>query len=329
MSNNPVKTIAVLTSGGDAPGMNAAVRAVTRVSQTYGLRVLGVRRGYAGLLKDEMSELAPSDVGNIVERGGTFLYTARSQRFMEKEGRQEAAAILRSHDVDALVAIGGDGTFRGALELSKEGINVIAVPATIDLDLACTDYTIGFDTAVNTAMEAIDRIRDTSTAHERISVIEVMGRKAGYIALWTSIACGAEEVLLPETYDYNDRALIDRIKERVAAGKKQHIIVNAEGIGQSESLAARIENATGIQSRATNLGYLQRGGSPTCKDRVYASLMGEKAVDALLAGHRNRAIVHLDGEFKDIDLAEALNMTKEIPENYLALTVNLVRHFHK
>ncbi len=328
MADHEIKTIGVLTSGGDAPGMNAAVRAVVRIGAQRGLNVVGIRRGYAGLLKEEMLPLAPKDVKDIIERGGTFLYTARSKAFMEKEGVLQAAEILRKHAIDALVCIGGDGTFRGALALSKVGVKVAAVPATIDLDLACTDYTIGFDTAVNTAMEAIDRIRDTSMSHERISIIEVMGRKAGYIALWTGIACGAEDILLPETYDYNDRALIDRILERLKAGKKQNIIVNAEGVGQSESLAARIENLTGIETRATNLGYMQRGGSPTCKDRVYASLMGERAVSLLLEGRSSRAVCHSGGEFIDMDLEEALQMKRELPANFLALTTDLVRQYH-
>ncbi len=325
---NEIRNIGVLTSGGDAPGMNAAVRAVVRVGHARGLNVTGIMRGYAGLLKEEMQPLSQEDVKDIIQRGGTMLYTARSRKFMEKEGLELAASNLRRHGIDALVAIGGDGTFHGALDLSRLGIPVIAVPATIDLDLACTDYTIGFDTAVNTAMEAIDRIRDSSASHERISIVEVMGRNAGYLALWCGIACGAEEVLLPETYDYNDKALIERIKKRVSAGKKLNLIVNAEGVGHSESMAARIENATGIESRATNLGYLQRGGSPSSKDRVYASKMGALAVDTLLAGRFNRAIVHQNGEFTDIDLEEAMSMKRDIPEDWLALTVDLKRQYN-
>lgn len=326
---NKQTTIAVLTSGGDAPGMNAAVRAVVRIGINKGFRVMGIYRGYQGLLNEEIRELTALDVKDTIQHGGTILYTGRCKRMMQPEGPAEAAENLKKHGIDALIAIGGDGTFRGALEIAKHGVNVIGIPATIDLDLACTDYTIGFDSAIDTAVDAIDKIRDSGTAHERISIIEVMGRKCGAIALWCGIASGAEEILIPETYDYNDKALIDRIKEREALGKKQHIIINAEGVGDSEALARRIENATGIEARATILGYMQRGGSPSTLDRVKASLMGEQAIECVLGGRVNRAVIEKNGRIRDMDLEEALNATKEPSRDLLGVAKNLVRRFTK
>ena len=319
-------TIGVLTSGGDAPGMNAAVRAVVRIGINKGFKVVGIYRGYHGLFKEEFKELTAFDVRDTVQHGGTILYTARSKTMMQPDGPARAAELLKKHGIDVLVTIGGDGTFRGALAIAKCGVSVIGIPATIDLDLACTDYTIGFDSAIDTAVDAIDKIRDSGTAHERISIIEVMGRKCGSIALWSGIASGAEEILIPETYDYNDKALIDRIKEREALGKKQHIIVNAEGVGDSEALARRIENATGIEARATILGYMQRGGSPSALDRVKASLMGEQAIECIVAGRMNRAVVEKNGRIKDMDLEEAINATKEPSRDLLGVSKNLVRH---
>ena len=273
-----VKTIGVLTSGGDAPGMNAAIRAVVRTAIHKGLKVKGIMRGYAGLLQEEIVDMDGLSVADIINRGGTILYTARCQEFTTAEGQEKGAEICRRHGIDGIVVIGGDGSFKGAGKLSALGINTIGLPGTIDLDIACTDYTIGFDTAVNTAMEAIDRIRDTSTSHERCSIVEVMGRNAGYIALWCGIANGAEDILLPEKYDGDEQMLINRIIDNRKRGKKHHIIINAEGIGHSSSMAKRIEAATGIETRATILGHMQRGGTPTCKDRMYASIMGSKAV---------------------------------------------------
>jgi len=225
------------------------------------------------------------------------------------------AEICKKHGIEGLVVIGGDGSYKGAEALASLGINTVGVPGTIDLDIACTDYTIGFDTAVNTAMEAIDKIRDTSTSHERCSIIEVMGRNAGYIALWCGIANGAEDILLPERYDYNEQAIINHIIAKRKMGKSHHIIINAEGIGHSTSMARRIEAATGIETRASILGYMQRGGRPTCKDRVYASIMGAKAVDLLAEGKSNRVVCYRDGEFVDYDIHEALQMKKDIPED--------------
>ena len=314
MAEKKIKTIGVLTSGGDAPGMNAAIRAVVRRGLSQGLSVKGILKGYDGLLNEEIIDMSAKDVSDTIERGGTILYTARCAEFRTEEGQKRGAEICKKHGIDGLVVIGGDGSFAGAQKLANLGINTIGLPGTIDLDIACTEYTIGFDTAVNTAMEAIDKVRDTSTSHERCSIIEVMGRGAGYLALWCGIANGAEDVLIPEKYDYNEQELINNIIASRKRGKTHHIIVNAEGIGHSTSMAKRIEAATGIETRATILGYLQRGGSPTCKDRFYASIMGAYAADILCAGKSNRVVAYKHGEFVDFDIEEALNMEKTINE---------------
>ena len=318
-----VKTIGVLTSGGDAPGMNAAIRAVVRQAITKGLNVKGIKRGYAGLLQEEIIDMHAQDVSDIIQRGGTILQTARCMDFTTPEGQQKGAEICKKHGIDGVVVIGGDGSFKGAQKLAEHGINTIGLPGTIDLDIASTEYTIGFDTAVNTAMEAIDKVRDTSTSHERCSIIEVMGRGAGYIALWCGIANGAEDILLPEKYNYDEQMIVNHIIENRKRGKKHHIIINAEGIGHSTSMAKRIEAATGVETRATILGHMQRGGSPTCKDRVYASTMGAKAVDLLLEGKTNRVVGYRHGEFVDIDIDEALAMQKGIPEYQWEICRNL------
>ena len=309
-----IKCIGVLTSGGDAPGMNAAIRAVVRKAISNGVTVKGIKRGYAGLLNEEIVDMQKQNVSDIIQRGGTILGTARCLEFKEPDVQAHAADICRKHGIDGLVVIGGDGSYRAAQALARNGINTIGLPGTIDLDIACTEYTIGFDTAINTAMEAIDKVRDTSSSHERCSIIEVMGRNAGYIALWTGVANGAEDILLPEKYDYNEQELINNIIASRKRGKTHHIIVNAEGIGHSTSMAKRIEAATGIETRATILGYLQRGGSPTCKDRFYASIMGAYAADILCAGKSNRVVAYKHGEFVDFDIEEALNMEKTINE---------------
>ena len=309
-----IKTIGVLTSGGDAPGMNAAIRAVVRTALANGKKVKGILKGYQGLLDEEIIDMEKSSVSSIIQKGGTVLGTARCPEFVTEEGQRKGAEICRKHGIEGLVVIGGDGSFRGAQKLANLGINAIAIPGTIDLDIACTDYTIGFDTAVNTAMEAIDKVRDTSTSHERCSIIEVMGRHAGYIALWCGIANGAEDILLPERYDNDEQALINNIIANRKYGKKHHIIVNAEGIGHSASMARRIEAATGVETRATILGHIQRGGSPTCKDRVYASMMGAYAVDLLCQGKSKRVVAYANGEFTDYDINEALAMKKDISE---------------
>ena len=308
-----IRTIGVLTSGGDAPGMNAAIRAVVRTAIGKGLKVRGIRRGYQGLLNEEIIDLSARDVSDTIQRGGTILQTARCAEMRTEEGQQKAAAICKKYGIDGLVVIGGDGSFAGAQKLANFGINTIGLPGTIDLDIACTEYTIGFDTAVNTAMEAIDKVRDTSTSHERCSIIEVMGRDAGYLALWCGIANGAEKILMPEEHDYDEEKIIADIQECRKRGKKNYIIINAEGVGDSMNMAKRIEEATGMETRATILGHMQRGGSPTCKDRVYASIMGAKAVDLLLEGKTNRVVGYKHGEYVDFDIDEALGMTKGIP----------------
>lgn len=307
-----VNTIGVLTSGGDAPGMNAAIRAVVRTAIAAGKKVKGIKKGYQGLINDEVEDMDVRSVSEIVHRGGTILYTARCDKFKEKEGQDLAVETCKRHGIDGLVVIGGDGSFRGAKKLAERGINTIALPGTIDLDIACTSYTIGFDTAVNTAMQAIDKVRDTSTSHERCSIIEVMGRHAGHIALWCGVANGAEDILIPEDYDYDEQKIIDNIIRLRNIGKRHHIIINAEGVGHSTSMAKRIEAATGIETRATILGHLQRGGSPSCKDRVYASLMGAMAVDLLCEGKSNRVVAYTKSQYVDYDIDEALAMTKDI-----------------
>ena len=307
-----IKTIGILTSGGDAPGMNAAIRAVVRTAIARGLKVKGIKKGYQGLLNEEIVDMEAKDVSDIIQRGGTILGTARCLEFKEAEGQKKGAEICKKHGIDGIVVIGGDGSYRGAQALSRLDINTIGLPGTIDLDIACTEYTIGFDTAVNTAMQAIDKVKDTSSSHERCSIIEVMGRNAGYIALWCGIANGAEDILLPEKYDYNEQNIINNIITNRKHGKTHHIIINAEGIGHSTSMARRIEAATGIETRATILGYMQRGGSPTAKDRYYASIMGAYAVDIMLEGKTNRVVGYQHGEFIDFDIEDALQMEKGI-----------------
>ena len=323
MAENQIKTIGVLTSGGDAPGMNAAIRAVVRRALAQNIAVKGILKGYDGLINDDIVSMTSRNVSNIIQRGGTILYTARCPEMRTPEGVAAAAETCRKNDIDGLVVIGGDGSFAGAQKLANEGINAIGVPGTIDLDIACTDYTIGFDTAINTAMEAIDKIRDTSASQERCSVIEVMGRHGGYIALWCGIANGADDILLPEHYDYDEQKLIDRIILNRSRGKTHHIIINAEGIGHSASMARRIEAATGIETRATILGHMQRGGSPTCKDRFYASLMGAYAVDLLLAGQTKRIVGVKSDKIVDFDINEGLAMQKEISQEQYEIAKTL------
>uniref|UniRef100_I5AVJ5 ATP-dependent 6-phosphofructokinase n=1 Tax=Eubacterium cellulosolvens (strain ATCC 43171 / JCM 9499 / 6) TaxID=633697 RepID=I5AVJ5_EUBC6 len=323
MADKNVKTIGILTSGGDAPGMNAAVRAATRRAIGKGLQVKGILKGYEGLINDEVIDLDAKAVSDIIGLGGTILYSARCSEMRTLEGQKKAAETCRRHGIDGLVVVGGDGSFAGAQKLADLGINAIGIPGTIDLDIACTEYTIGFDTAVNTAMEAIDKVRDTSTSHERVSIVEVMGRNAGYIALWCGIAAGAEDVLLPEKYDYDEQQIINHIIETRKKGKSHHIIINAEGIGHSQAMAKRIEAATGIESRATILGHMQRGGSPTAMDRMYATIFGAKAVDLLLEGKTKRVVAVKDGEFVDYDINEALAMKKNLSEYEVELAKTL------
>ncbi|MBQ3029855.1 MAG: 6-phosphofructokinase [Agathobacter sp.] len=321
---NEINTIAVLTSGGDAPGMNAATRAVVREALYKGKKVKGISRGFAGLLNEEIFDMDASSVSDTISRGGTKLQTARCTEFIDPDVQELAAEICKKHGIDAIVVIGGDGSFRGAQKLAERGINTVGVPGTIDLDIACTDYTIGFDTAINTAMEAIDKIRDTSTSHERCTIIEVMGRHAGYIALWCGLASGAEDILLPEKYNHNEQDIINHVFENRKKGKKHHIIINAEGIGNSAEMAKRIQAATGMETRASILGHMQRGGIPTCKDRVYATVMGAMAVDLLCEGKSNRVVAYKNGDFCDFDIDEALAMKKEIPDYMYYITKSLV-----
>ena len=326
-NNSALKTIGVLTSGGDSPGMNAAVRAVVRRGLSHGLAVKGIYQGYEGLMNDNIKDMGPQDVSDIIERGGTILNTARCPEMRTEEGVLRAVETCHKEGIEGLVVIGGDGSYRGAGKLANHGINVIGLPGTIDLDIACTEYTIGFDTAVNTAMEAIDKVRDTSSAHERCSIIEAMGRNTGYLALWCGIANGAEYILLPERYDYDEQKIIDNIIDNRRQGKRHHIIINAEGIGHSASMARRIEAATGIETRATILGYMQRGGSPTARARVYASLMGAMAVDLLIRGKTRRVIGFVNGDFRDFDIDEALSMKKDISDFQYDVAVDLSHNY--
>ena len=318
-----MKTIGVLTSGGDAPGMNAAIRAVVRTGLAAGLQVKGIMRGYLGLLEEDIIDMDARSVSDIIQRGGTILYTARCLEMLKPEIQDKAADICRKHGIDGLVVIGGDGSFRGAQVLARRGINAVGLPGTIDLDIACTDYSIGFDTAVNTAMETIDKVRDTSTSHERCSIIEVMGRHAGFIALWCGIANGAEEILIAERYDFDEQRIINSIIEKRKKGKKHYIIVNAEGVGDSNGMAKRIEAATGMETRATVIGHAQRGGSPTARDRVYASMMGAKAVDLLVSGASKRIVGYKNGQYVDYDIEEALAMTKDVDQYMYDLSIRL------
>lgn len=306
-----IKKVGVLTSGGDAPGMNAAIRAVVRSAVYNNIQVIGIKRGYEGLLSGEIVELGPRSVSDIVHRGGTFLLTARCQEMMNDEGVERAYKICKVLSLDALIVIGGDGSFHGAQKLSQLGTNVICIPATIDLDLDCTEYTIGFDTAINTGMEAINKIRDTSSSHERCSLVEVMGRHAGHIALWCSITGGAEEVLIPEMNTVNTETIIQQIFANRSKGKTHNLIVVAEGVGNTTQMAKTIEDITGIETRATILGHLQRGGSPTALDRMHASMMGYTAIETLMQKRKNRVVIFKNGKYEDIDINEALAYKKE------------------
>jgi len=302
------KKIGVLTSGGDAPGMNATIRSVVRSALHYGMNVTGIRRGYGGLLAAEIIEMNSRSVSDIIHRGGTILRTARCPEMMTESGLERAAGICKVLGLDALIVIGGDGSLHGARDLSKLGVNVIGIPGTIDLDLDCTEYTIGFDTAINTAMDAINKIRDTSYSHERCSIVEVMGKLSGQIALWSSITGGAEDVLIPENDDEanSTETVIREVIENRAVGKRHNLIIVAEGVGGSEALAKEIERITGIESRATILGHLQRGGSPTALDRMHAAYMGFKAIECIQNDEFNKVIVVKNGKHGSMDIAEAL-----------------------
>lgn len=310
-----IKRIAVLTSGGDAPGMNAAVRAVVRTGISRGLEVYGISRGYHGLLKDEIQELSLRSVADIIHRGGTMLYTARSKSFATPEGVTAAADILKDHQIDGLVCIGGDGTFRGAQDLCRKGFPCIGVPATIDNDISCCEHTIGFDTAMNTCVEMIDKLRDTAQSHDRCSLVEVMGRHSGELALAVGLAVGATGIIVPEVKFDFDKDIIDRMKEISKTGKKHFIFVVSEGVGHTTDLAKKIEEITGVESRATILGHVQRGGSPTAFDRNMASEMGHRAVELLLLGKSNRVVACQDDRIEDYDIEQALSMKKMFPKD--------------
>ena len=306
------KKIGVLTSGGDAPGMNAAIRAIVRTAVNKDYEVIGIRKGYNGLINGDIRELTSRDVSGILDRGGTILHTARCEEMMTEKGVERAAAVYDVLGLEALIVIGGDGSYRGGLELSRKGVNFIGIPGTIDLDIGCTEYTIGFDTAVNTAMDAIGKLRDTSSSHERCSVVEVMGRDSRYIAEWCALTGGAEEVLIPEKKDsITYENVVKLILENRSKGKRHNLIVVSEGIGGVYELAQKIEEVTGIETRATVLGHLQRGGSPTALDRKHASMMGNIAVEAVIRGEKNKIVCFNKGEYELIDVEKALKMEKD------------------
>ena len=308
----PIRNVGVLTSGGDAPGMNAAIRAIVRGGIYNGFRVFGIQRGYHGMWRGDIIELNSRSVSEKLQRGGTFLMTARSKTFNSPEGVDKAIEMSRVFNLDAVITIGGDGTYRGARDLARKGFPVIGVPGTIDNDIASTEYTIGYDTAMNTAMQAIDRLRDTASSHERCSVIEVMGRNAGYLALNVAVATGAEVVMIPEIETDFHRDVIKVVLEGRNRGKRHFIIVVAEGTGNAMEIAERIEKMAGIESRATILGHLQRGGSPTLRDRQMGSIMGLRAIECLRDGRINRVVAYRHGDILDLDIEDALNMTKTI-----------------
>ncbi len=303
-----IKKIAVLTSGGDAPGMNSAIRAIVYSASHFNIAVTGILRGYEGLIDWESVSLDIATVRNINNQGGTILYTSRSERFLKKKYREKAAENLKNNNIDALVVIGGDGTLRGAIDFAEEGINVICIPGTIDRDVSCTEYTLGFDTAANTATEAIDKIRDSSVSHGRCSVVEVMGRKRGYIALWAGMATSADAIILPEKWDGDYDSIIQAIKQHHAEGRDSYLVVVAEGVADAPQLAEMIREKLGIESRVSVLGYIQRGGQPTAKDRMYGSLMGAYAIEILNNKKKNRIVAIKDDLLVDYDISNAIRI---------------------
>ena len=324
VTKKEINTIAVLTSGGDAPGMNAALRAVVRAGLHWNKKMVGINNGYRGLLDGDMFEMKYKDVSSIINKGGTVLKTARCPEFATEAGVKRGAEILTENNIDALVVLGGDGSFRGALDLSKFGFPVIGIPCTIDNDISCSDYTIGFDTALNTAVEAIDKIRDTCSSHDRCSVVEVMGRNSGYLAVNVAVATGAEAFLIPEKkFELMD--ICDKMIENIKKGKRHFIVVLAEGIGGTDFLAKTIEKQTKIETRPSVLGYIQRGGNPTAKDRIIASRMGLKAIELLMSGQANRVVVYKDSHIVDFDITEALGFSKEL-DNSLGLLSDILTY---
>lgn len=307
-----IKRIGVLTSGGDAPGMNPCVRSVVRTAIYHGIECYGIRRGWHGLINGDILRLDEKNIGHIINRGGTILYTARSKEFMTEEGQRKAVSTCKFLGLDGIVAIGGDGTFRGAQALSRYGINVIGIPATIDNDINCTNYCIGFDTAANTAIECIDKLRDTMQSHERCSVVEVMGRNAGFLAMYVGLAVGATAVLVPEKPVDFEKDVIEKIRQARFNGFTHYMIVVAEGAGSASDIAKRIKDSIDLDPRVTVLGHIQRGGNPTGRDRVNATKMGFLAVELLMAGKTNRIICTSEGSYRDIDIEEGLSMQKGI-----------------
>ena len=316
-----MKKIGVLTSGGDAPGMNAAVRAVTRSALNKGLEVVGIRHGYQGLIDGDIIEMSYTTVSRIINRGGTFLYSARCDEFRHEEGIMKAVNMCKKHGIDGIVVIGGDGTFRGAADLSAKGIPCIGIPATIDNDIGISEYTIGFDTAINCVIDMVDRLHDTMESHSRCSVVEVMGRNAGYLALHSAISVGATAVIVPEL-EWSYEEVLARINDSMAAGKRHFIIIVAEGVGHSDELAKKIENDTGIVTRATILGHVQRGGSPTADDRVKATVISNYAVELLVSGLSNKVCGMQKGNLVNFDVQEALTIKKPFPMDLYQVFLN-------
>ena len=314
-----VKRIGVLTSGGDAPGMNACVRAVVRTAIYHNVECYGIRRGYNGLISGDIIRLDEKSVAHTINRGGTILYTARSQEFLTEEGQKKAVSTCKFLGLDSVIAIGGDGTYRGARALAKHGINVVCIPATIDNDISCTNYCIGFDTAANTAIECIDKLRDTMQSHERCSVVEVMGRNAGFLAMYVGLAVGATAVLVPEEKIDFERDVVEKIRQARFNGFTHYMIVVAEGAGSAADIARQIKEAIDLDPRVTVLGHIQRGGAPNGRDRVNATKMGYLAVEHLLAGKTNRIVCTNGGRFTDVDISEGLTMTKSIQQMEVAV----------
>ena len=309
-----IKRIGVLTSGGDAPGMNACIRAIVRTCVFNDIEVYGIKRGFNGLITGDIVRLNEKSVSRIIDKGGTILHSARSEEFMSEEGQQKAVSTCKFLGLDSIIAIGGDGTFRGAYHLGKRGINVICIPATIDNDICCTNYCIGFDTAANTAIECIDKLRDTMQSHERCSVVEVMGRNAGYLAMYVGLATGATAVLVPEEPIDFDRDIVEKIRSARLNGFTHYMLVVAEGAAKATDVASEIETRLDMKPRVTILGHIQRGGSPSARDRVNATKMGYVAVELLLEGKTNRIVCSKNGGLKDVDLNKGLTMTKKIQQ---------------
>ena len=309
-----IKRIGVLTSGGDAPGMNACVRSVVRTALYHGIECYGIRRGYNGLISGDVIRLTEKNVSHTIDRGGTILYTARSKEFLSEEGQKKAVSTCKFLGLDGIIAIGGDGTFRGARALSKHGINVVCIPATIDNDISCTNYSIGFDTAANTAIECIDKLRDTMQSHERCSVVEVMGRNAGFLAMYVGLAVGATAVLVPEKEIDFEKDVIEKLRQARLHGFTHYMIIVAEGVGDANDIAQKIRDSIDLDPRVTVLGHIQRGGAPTGRDRVNATKMGYLAVELLRAGKNNRIVCTHDGLYTDVDIDEGLAMKKNIQQ---------------